>query len=76
MTISSKVYEIIFEELEKNPEGIQWSELAKRVKEKDPTIHPKTINGLIWKMVEKYPDRVFKPEKGRFQLLKYKKNLI
>lgn len=73
MTISSRVYENIFEELEKNPGGIQWSELARIVKEKDASIHPKTINGLIWKITDKYPDRVHKPEKGRFQLLKFKK---
>ncbi|NTW62071.1 hypothetical protein HGB25_01510 [Candidatus Saccharibacteria bacterium] len=72
MTITSKVYGIIFEELENSPQGIQWAELARIVKEKDPSIHPKTINGLIWKMTDKYPDKVYKPEKGRYRLLRYK----
>jgi hypothetical protein len=72
MTITSLVYKIIFEELEKHPNGLQWSELVRLVKERDASIHPKTINGLIWKMVNKYPDMVHKPEKGRFQLLKFK----
>lgn len=72
MTITAKVYEIIFDALDKNPDGLQWVELAKIVKSTDPTIHPKTTNGLIWKMIERYPDRVYKPEKGRFRLTKYK----
>lgn len=72
MTITSRVYEIIFDNLEQNPDGLQWIELARTVKNTDPTIHPKTINGLIWKLTEKFPDKVYKPEKGRFKLLKFK----
>ncbi|NCU43951.1 NUDIX hydrolase [Candidatus Saccharibacteria bacterium] len=72
MTITSQVYEIIFEALEHNPDGLQWSELARIVKQKDPNLHPKTVNGLIWKLVEKNPDKVYKPEKGRFRLVKYR----
>jgi len=72
MTITERVYKIIFEELEKNPDGMQWSELLKIIKQKDPTIHPKTANGLVWKMIEKYPDKVYKPKKGCFRLVKYK----
>lgn len=72
MTITAKVYEIIFDSLDKNPEGLQWVELARIVKATDPTIHPKTTNGLIWKMLERYPDLVYKPEKGKFKLTKYK----
>lgn len=72
MNITQKVYKIIFDALEKNREGLQWSELLKIIKEKDPTIHPKTANGLVWKMLEKYPDEVYKPKKGCFRLTKYK----
>jgi hypothetical protein len=72
MTVTSRVYEIIFEELEKHPEGLGWSEIAKIIKQREPSFHSKTVNGLIWKMPEKYPDRIFKPEKGKFQLLKDK----
>jgi hypothetical protein len=74
MTITSHVYEIIFEALEKNPDGLQWSELARIVAEEDSTIHPKTVNGLIWKMPSKYPDKVYKPQKGLFRLVKFKVN--
>jgi hypothetical protein len=71
-TITGKIYSKIFELLEDNPEGIRWSELLLKIQEFDSTLHPKTINGYIWKLVDKYPDKVYKPEKGVFKLLKYK----
>lgn len=73
---SSKVTERIhaktFELLEKHPEGLRWSELLSNLKASDPTFHPKTVNGCIWKLVEKFPNRIYKPSKGIFRLLKYK----
>lgn len=74
--LSSKVTERIdtkaFELLEKHPEGLHWSDLLSKIKASDPTFHPKTVNGCVWKLVEKYPDMVYKPSKGLFRLLKYK----
>jgi hypothetical protein len=75
MTITARVYEIVFEALEQNPQGLQWVEIARIVKGKDPTIHPKTINGLIWKLPVKYSDKVYKPEKGRFRLTKFRSSI-
>lgn len=72
MTITARVYEIIMKALDENPEGLQWTELLRIIKTTDPTIHPKTANGLIWKLVEKFPDQIHKPQKGLFQLVKYK----
>jgi len=75
-TQSSKVTERIsakaFELLEKHPEGLRWSDLLSKIKASDPTFHPKTVNGCVWKLVEKFPDRIYKPSKGLFRLLKYK----
>lgn len=72
---SSKVTERIeataFQLLDDHPEGLRWSELRRRIEESDPGFHPKTVNGCVWKLVEKYPDRVHKPEKGLFRLRKY-----
>jgi len=38
-----------------------------------PDFHPKTINGCVWKLVEKFPEKVYKPEKGLFMLRTNKK---
>lgn len=70
---SSKVTERIeataFRLLEQHPDGLSWAELNKRIEASDPAFHPKTVNGCVWKLVEKYPDRVHKPSKGLFRLL-------
>ena len=66
--INAKAVEL----LGQHPEGLRWSELLSQIKASDPTFHPKTVNGCVWKLVEKYPDKVYKPSKGLFCLLKYK----
>lgn len=66
-TITGRIYLTIFKLLKQNPEGLHWSELIDKVKASDPTLHPKTINGCVWKLIEKYPDRVYKPSKGLFK---------
>jgi Mg2+/Co2+ transporter CorB len=56
-----------------HPNGIRWTDLNSMLEKTFPDFHPKTINGCVWKLIEKYPEEVFKPEKGLFKLLKYKK---
>ena len=58
--------------LERHPEGLRWSELLSKIKAEDPGFHPKTVNGCVWKLVQRFPDKVYKPSKGLFRLLKYK----
>ena len=60
----------IFELLENNPEGMRWVDLNNKILESDSTLHPKTVNGIIWKIVEKYPEKIYKPSKGIFKLKK------
>lgn len=71
-TITGRITVIAFELLEQHPEGIRWTDLLKMIKQSDPTLHPKTVNGCVWKLVERFPDEVYKPEKGLFRLVKYR----
>lgn len=71
-TITGRINAAALELLAASPEGLRWTDLLSKIKALDPTLHPKTINGCVWKLVEKFPDKVHKPEKGLFQLLKYK----
>ena len=71
-TITGRIYTKIFALLEEHPEGLRWSELLSKIKEYYPSFHPKTINGCVWKLIEKYPKDVYKPSKGLFCLLKFK----
>ena len=68
-TITGQIYLTIFELLDEQPDGIQWTELNRRIEERHPDFHPKTINGCVWKLIEKFPERVHKPKKGLFQLI-------
>jgi len=70
--VTHRINELALKLLEKRPEGIRWSELLRLIKAKDKTFHPKTVNGCVWKLVERFPDEVYKPEKGLFRLTKYK----
>ena len=71
-TITDRVYTKIFGLLERNPSGMRWVDLRRELEKWDETLHPKTVNGLIWKMIERFPDQVYNPSKGVFRLLKYK----
>ncbi len=73
ITITGRINEKLLQLLDKNPNGLQWSELLEKVAKWDSDLHPKTVNGCVWKLVEKYPDLVYKPSKGRFCLIKYRK---
>lgn len=69
--LTERIEATAFELLEKHPEGLRWTDLRRRIEEADPGFHPKTVNGCVWKLVENYPDRVSKPSKGLFRLLKF-----
>jgi hypothetical protein len=71
-TITGRIDAKALELLEQYPDGLRWSELLSKIKSSDSNFHPKTINGCIWKLVQKYPGKVYKPSKGIFRLLKYK----
>lgn len=71
-TITGRINAKALELLEQHPEGVRWSDLNARIQASDPTFHPKTINGCVWKLTEKFPDKVYKPSKGLFRLVKYK----
>lgn len=71
--VTERINATALEILDKHPNGLRWSELLSEIKTSDPTFHPKTVNGCVWKLVEKYPDRVYNQSKGLFRSLKYKK---
>ncbi|WP_146339303.1 hypothetical protein [Nesterenkonia sp. NBAIMH1] len=71
MSVRARVTKIVFDELERHPDGMQWADLLRAIQAEGPEIHPKTANGIVWKLVEDHPESVHKPARGRFQLLKY-----
>ena len=67
-TITGQINQKAIVLLENHPEGVRWSEMIRLIQEAFPDFHPKTINGCVWKLVENFPDKVYKPEKGLFKL--------
>jgi len=71
-TKTGRIHIKLLELLDDHPDGVRWVDLAEAVQEADPSTHPKTLNGCIWRLAETFPDKVYKPSKGLFRLLKYK----
>ncbi len=73
---STKVTERIktkaLELLEEHPSGLRYSELHSKILASDGTFKPNTINGCIWNLDAAFPEKVYKPSKGLFRLLKFK----
>ena len=72
MNITTRINAEALKLLEQHPEGLHTNELKRMIEDSDPTFHPKTVNGMVWKLPEKFPEEVYKPERGLFRLLKYK----
>lgn len=69
LTITSQIETKAFELIKKSPDGIRWVDLNREIQEANPNFHPKTINGTVWKLTQKYPDKIYKSEKGVFKLI-------
>lgn len=70
--VTERINATALELLDKQQEGIHWSELIMKIQKSDQNFHPKTVNGCVWKLVQKFSGRVYKPSKGLFRLKKYK----
>ena len=61
-----------FEILEENPDGLRYSQLHAQIRNSNPKFNGNTVTGSIWNLEVQFPDKVWKPSKGLFQLVKYK----
>lgn len=73
-TITGQIRKIAIEILEQSPEGVRYSELARRIQEHG-TFNKNTISGSTWDLDTLYPDKVYKPDRGVFRLLKFKEDV-
>ena len=70
--VTERIKTAALEILEQHPEGLRYSELHAKILETDGTFNPNTINGCIWNLDATQPEKVYKPSKGLFRLLKNK----
>lgn len=58
--------------LKSNPQGMRTSQLINAIQEALPDVHPKTINGTVWKLPATRPEEVYKPRRGLFQHVSFR----
>ena len=71
-TIGERIVEKAFEVLDVTPEGVRYSDLVRRVLELDDSFKPNTVHGNVWNLDERFSDRVYKPSRGLYRLIKYR----
>jgi len=75
MTTKRELIETKAIEILKNaPQGLRTFQLIKAIQDDLPDVHPKTINGTVWLLPEKRPEQVYKPERGLFQHVSFRKS--
>lgn len=70
--ITKRIKDKALDLLDQFPGGLRYSELHGKIRASDPTFNANTVNGSIWNLDALFPDKVYKPSKGLFRLLKYK----
>jgi hypothetical protein len=75
-TITGQIRKIAFEVLAGKPEGIRYSDLKRKILEHNNSFNPNTIGGATWDLDIQYPDKVYKPDRGVFRLLKFKEEVL
>ena len=71
-TIGERIVEKAFAALEAAPEGVRYSDLVRQVMKLDGSFKQNTVHGNVWNLDERFPDRVYKPSRGLFRLMKFR----
>ncbi|MGQ9820767.1 MAG: hypothetical protein ACUVQK_02800 [Thermogutta sp.] len=71
-TIKERITEKALELLDAVPEGLRYRELIRRILELDGSFKRNTVDGTLWNLDERFPDRVYKPSRGLYRLTKYR----
>jgi hypothetical protein len=73
-TITGQIRKFALQILENNPQGVRYSELSRKILDQ-ANFNKNTISGATWDLDATYPDKVYKPDRGLFRLLKFKENV-
>ena len=77
MTTKTELIQVkAIEILKSAPQGIRTSQLINAIKENLPDVHPKTINGVVWKLHTSKPEEVYKPSRGLFRHVSFRETQI
>ena len=71
-TKTELIQEKAIEILKSAPQGIRTSQLINAIQDNLPDVHPKTINGTVWKLPATRPEEVYKPSRGLFRHVSFR----
>ncbi len=74
-TITGQIRKIALEIIAAQTEGIRYSELARKILERNPAFNKNTISGATWDLALQFPDQIYKPDKGVYRLLRFKEDV-
>jgi len=74
-TITEQIRQIALEILSEKPEGIRYSDLVKKILEQNNSFKSNSIAGVIVNLEVAFPDKVYKPDRGVFRLLRFKEDI-
>jgi hypothetical protein len=72
MTKRQLIREKALEVIAKEPKGIRWAELLRRVREALPEMEPNTVQGSLYNLDSVEPTKVYKPARGVWRHVQYK----
>ena len=73
--IKEQIRKIALEILAEMPEGVRYTDLAKMIYEQNNSFNQNTINGTLAVLESSCADKVYKPDRGLFRLIKFKENI-
>ena len=74
-TITGQIRKIALDILAEKPEGVRYSNLQRKIFEQNDTFKSNTISGATWDLEVTFPDKVYKPDRGVFRLVKFKEDI-
>ncbi len=70
--IVEQIIDTALQILDSHPNGLRYTELNKRIIERNPSFNYNTVRTATWDLDVKEPTQVYKPDRGIFKLLKYR----
>ena len=70
--IVEQILESALQILDGHPNGLRYTELNKKIIERNPKFNYNTVRTATWDLDVKESDKVYKPDRGIFKLLKYR----
>ncbi len=74
--IAERIIELALRILEEYPNGLRYTELNKSILDENPDFNPNTVRGATWDIDVKKSDKVYKPDRGIFKLLKFRDSQV